>query len=223
MGGSCLVLGLCLCPAFPNGRAGRAGPGWGGGVLALAVSPPPLPAWLSPPGCGSAGASGGAASRAWAAVYVRAKFAARRPGVVPGGCRRNLPPLPPAAAVAPHSSGLSNNFPSEGGWAGARRGAARASVPPAAPQARGSGASAARRSAASTPCPGSRGRRGAGGEAGVPRRAPRGRGRIARAPGGGVGLTLALIVELAVPAARPVWWPARGEHAKFASMFCSTF
>ena len=69
-----------------------------------------------------------------------------------------LPPLPPAAAAAPHSSGLSNNFPSEGGWAGARRpgplalgpsrgtarvasvgllrGAVRSPVPVAAPSAR---------------------------------------------------------------------------------------
>lgn len=47
------------------------------------------------------------------------------PALSPAGRRCDLPPLPPAAAVAPHSSGLSNNFPSEGGWAWARRGRLR--------------------------------------------------------------------------------------------------
>lgn len=104
--------GAFLGPAFPN--CPGAGAGLGPSQPHVAPAAARVVVTSRPRGVGRRRFPGRTA------VYIWAKFAARRPGAVPGGCRRHLRPLPLAAALAPHSSELSNNFSSEGGWAGAR-------------------------------------------------------------------------------------------------------
>lgn len=102
---------LPLPPPFPNGPA----------ILAPCCTTGPRGCHLQAvgrlgPGAAQLGAPHPGFS--WGQVCSAPPQCGPRPAVR----RCDLPPLPPAAAAAAtHSSGLSNNFPSEGGWAGARR------------------------------------------------------------------------------------------------------
>lgn len=182
-------------PRIPERPRGRPGSGAAFGRPPLTLGPR-SPAWLSPPGCGSAGTSGGARVRGPGRLFT---FGRSSPRAAPARSPAAVVVSPAASSrrrcgsaflrveqqlslrrrLRPGQQGGGRGLCYPGGTPG-RAGRVRAQRDPGL---WGGG-----------PCPGSGGRCGAGGEAGT-------------------GLSKALILELVVPADRRIRWPARGRFA----------